>query len=31
MVVAGGWRCAVNINVASPRLSGSIGVMVGGK
>lgn len=31
MVVAGGWRCAVNINAASPRLSGSIGVMVGGK
>lgn len=31
MVVAGGWRCAVNINAASPRLPGSIGAMVGGK
>lgn len=31
MVVAGGWRCVLNINVASPRLAGSIGMMVGGK
>lgn len=31
MAVAGGWRCALNINVTTPRLAGSIGVMVGGK
>lgn len=31
MAVAGGWRCVVNINVAPLRLTGSIGLMVGGK